>query len=217
MKARAYKRKNKYSGIRMAKFEKEKALLEEFSSRQKKELEKLNQDISEENSLISELEKRKKEALLSGNQEEFKKASEQLRSCNDSLEFYTRRRDSLKEVARVKEEEVLKVSESIRNEQNRLNKDSLKWLYEELRGIVSVLVEVNKELIEGDEVLFEIIQLYEKTTSEREAEETLQKISGYNSYLKKISYPERSISNLLDTLEGHLKFLEQEPMKKWIE
>lgn len=217
MKQYNYKEKNKYKGILMAKYEEEKKALEGFQERQRKELIQLNQDISEQKALIEKLEVQKQEALISGNQEEFLKVSDVLRKSNDSLEFYTKRKESLEEVARVKKEEIQELFKDTREEQNRLNKDSLQWLYEELKAVYSVLKEVHKELGEGDSILKSALDLFKKGNSEKEYNETIKKLPGYDSLYNNCSYPEKSIINLLGTIEGHLKYLEQDSMKKWLE
>lgn len=217
MKQFNYMKKNKYRGIAMAKFEAEKKTLENFRSRNKEKVEELNRNASEEKIQIAELEKRKEEALLSGSQEEFLNLSEQLRRKKDSLEFYTKRAESLKEKARVKEEEILELSKRIREEQNRLNRDSLKWLHTELEGVISVLAEVDRELTEGDSLLAEAIQLFRKDVPEKEFIKTVEKIPGYSSFINSVQYPERAINQLLGTLRGHIDYLEQPSMKKWLE
>lgn len=211
------KEKNKYNGIRVAKYEEEKKSLKQFQTRKKEELESINKCIEEESSIYSRLESEKNEALISGKQEEFLKKAQELRTSKDSLDYYTGRKDSLKEVARVKEEEFIHFAKSIRNEQNRLNKDCLKWLHEELTGIFSVLKEVHKELSEGDSLLKEAASLFEESNKPEVYEKTIVRVPGYDSFFKKFSYPENSVPNLLGNIEGHLKYLEQDNMKKWLD
>ena len=218
MKKYNYKRKNKYNGIKMAKYEEEEKTLEEFKARAKNSLlGELSKSISEENSIIENLEKQKEEALTSGKQEDFIKVSELLKKSEFSLEYYTKRRESLKEASRVKKEEVMEIAERIRQKQDRLNRDSLKWLYEELRGTVYVLEEIERELSEGDKVLSEVLSLYRKDVPESEYKETARSIPYYEEPLDLLSYPEKSISILLSTLREHKRYLEQDSMKKWVE
>ena len=201
----------------MAKYEEEKKTLELLRSRQNNGFEELNKGIVEESSIIENLEKEKQAALLSGSQETFLNIAEKLRTSKDSLEFYTRRKETLKESSRIKESEILEFSRKVRQQQDRLNRDSLKWLYEELRGTVSVLAEVERELSEGDRTLSEGLELYRKDVSESEYKNTLRKIPGFEEQQESINYPERSISTLLNTLRGHIDYLNQDSMKKWVE
>lgn len=218
MKKYNYKRKNKYNGIKMAKYEEEEKTLEEFKARAKNSLlGELSKSISEENSIIEDLKKQKEEALTSGKQEDFIKVSELLKKSEFSLEYYTKRKTSLKEASRVKKEEVMEIAERIRQKQDRLNRDSLKWLYEELRGTVYVLEEIERELYEGDKVLSEVLSLYRKDVPESEYKETARSIPHYEEPLDLTQYPERSISILLSTLREHKRYLEQDSMKKLVE
>lgn len=212
-----FKKQNSHKGIKIASYEKELEALKEYETRGKKEIETLNKSIIDESSHIEQLVNAKQEALYSGDQETFMKLSEELRTVKDSMEYYIKRKESLKNSSDLKKDELIKFSKQLRSEQDRLNGDALKWLYEELDETISVLAEVEKELNEGDSILFNAIKLYRSNTSEEEFQETIKGVPGFDNLTKKVVYPDLSISRLLEKMRGHVAYLEQPSMKKWIE
>lgn len=112
-----------------------------------------------------------------------------------------------------KTENFIKVASQIRGEQNRLNRDSLKWLYERIRGIYYILSEADRELKQGDLILAELTETFRKDVSSEHFWATVRKENG--SILGE--YPDDNIKTLLETIKGHKEYLEQPQLTEIIE
>ena len=112
-----------------------------------------------------------------------------------------------------KTENFIKVVSQIRGEQNRLNRDSLKWLYERIRGIYYVLSEAERELKQGDLILAELVEVFRKDVPSEQFWAIVRKENG--SILGE--YPDNNLETLLETIEGHKEYLEQPQIVKIIE
>ena len=195
-----FKRENRYRGIKVANYEREKNFLSMYEARGKKEIDSLINGIEKEKALLDDLEKERSNALLSGDQNAFLDITEQIKQHDSFLEFYLKRKDYLEKCSRIQKKEVLELSKSLRNEQDRLNRDALKWLYEELEGVVSVLAEVDRELKEGDSIFYKAIELYMNESVQEAREE----------------FPGRYSDNTIETLLNDLS-MEQDSIKKIID
>ena len=212
MSSHSYKKQEK--GVKVANYEGEKEVLSELKIRGKEELKSLNNNIAAESELIEYLEKEREEALISEDQEEFQRVNDLLRNSQASLEFYSKRKEFLLNKSKIRRDELLSISKNLRTEQTRLSRDALKWAYEDLEGVMSVLSEVERELKEGDSLLIEAISMFKESHSENEFLEASKYIPGV---LNEYRFPEGRCSDLLKRLREMLSYQEQDSIQNMID
>ena len=87
--------------------------------------------------------------------------------------------------------------EEVRKERARLNRDSLAWLYGRIKSVYFLLNYIAKQLREGDSLIAAGLKITEAELPEKE-------------------FPGNAVETLLNTIKGHLDYLEQPAIRKLI-
>ena len=211
--------KNKYVGVKVAKYSQQKDRLHKMQQRRKDEVELIESKIDEEQKAIASLEEEKAKAICAGDQNEFLIIADELRKSKDSLEYYCERKKKAAELAKIKPAEVIDFINSTMQEQKRLNSDAIKWLQEQIKGIYYMLEQVKRDLEEGDILNNKAMNLYLKDASPAEAEEIKKSIVGYNAMQHRFNYFHNNgvLEKSCNSLQEQIEYFESDDLKEYFE
>lgn len=211
--------KNKYVGVKVAKYSQQKDRLHELQKRRNAEIELIEEKIDAEQKAIASLEEEKAKAIYAGDQNEFLIIADELRKSKDSLEYYCERKKKAAELAKIKPAEVIDFINSTMQEQKRLNSDAIKWIQEQIKGIYYVLEEVKRDLEEGDKLNNKAMNLYMKDASPAEAKEMEKKAAGYNATQQRFNYFHNNgiLEKYCESLQKQIDYFESDDLKEYFE
>ncbi len=119
----------------------------------------------------------------------------------------------------ISEEELKEFEKEIRQEQNRVNVDAIQWAYSRLMGINSVLTEINREIEEGNNLIFQAMELYSKGLSGKQLKKAKKKdqiLEDYFPGLNIIVFPDHTLIIVNDAIKENLELMENnEKENQW--
>ena len=132
--------------------------------------------------------------------------------------IYNRSLLDQKKGSKITDEEFKEFEKAVRQEQERVNQETLTWLYEKFMGIDSVLTEIDQEIEEGNKLIFELMEQYSKQLTGKELKKIKKKtdvLSDYFPGLNLIVFPDHSIKKFSEDIKNGIKFIENNSPDNW--